>query len=83
MVDVGSLHGKVAWRIKGVALFLWRFVGCFTHCQEVWEGNQTQMVILGGVTTSASLSPEPHTGADQYWSYPPLPSVLQGSQSGH
>lgn len=37
MIDVGSFHGQVARRIKGVALFLWWFIGCFTHCQEVWE----------------------------------------------
>lgn len=56
MIDVGSFHGQVAWRIKGVALFLWRFIGCFTHCQEVWEENQMQMVIVGGVTMSALVN---------------------------
>ena len=56
MIDVGSFHGKVAWRIKGVALFLRGLIGCFTHCQEVWEENQTQVVIPGGVTMSASVS---------------------------
>lgn len=47
MIDVGSFHGKVAWRIQGVALFLWWFIGCFTHGQEVWKENQTQVVALG------------------------------------
>lgn len=47
MVDVGGFHGKVAGRIKGVALFLRRFVSCFTHCQEVWEENQSKTIILG------------------------------------
>lgn len=56
MIDVGSFHGQVARRIKGVALFLWWFIGCFTHCQEVWEKNQMQVVILGGVTMSALVS---------------------------
>jgi len=66
MIDVGSFHGKVARRIKRVALFLGWLVGCFTHSQEVWEENQTQVVILKGVTMSASASPQPHTRADQY-----------------
>lgn len=56
MIDVGSFHGQVAGRIKGVALFLWWFIGCFTHRQEVWGENQMQVVILGGVSMSAIVS---------------------------
>lgn len=61
MIDVGSFHGKVAWRIKGVALFLWWFVGCFTHCQQVWEENQTPRGYTQGsnyVSFSESLTPD-------------------------
>lgn len=55
------------------------------------SGKETRhkWVILGGVTTAASLSPEPHTGADQCWSYPQASKCsavirsFQGSQSEH
>lgn len=65
MIDVGSFHGQVAWRIKRVALFLRWFIGCFTHCQEVWEENQMQVVTVGGLTMSALVSFQPHIRSDQ------------------
>lgn len=40
MVDIGSFHGQVPWRVERVALILGGLVGSLAHREQVWGGVQ-------------------------------------------